>query len=329
MLNLSVALLYARPGVPDGSCVQVMCIPDSITPGKDFHTTVRWCLQRPRAFHGSFDIIDRDTKDPYGSTGFTPGGAYQCGEHTYTQNVKAVTPQPDLMFKFFLQPVWGPPDLNSYDPFPNVIAEVGLNKQPDFGALVNDCAPVPTRVWNVAPTGQQNGIDFPKLPDCVTPGEPWSIRVNTHLETEDAADLRVNLQIGTGADKYLGAKDIYVGESNVYGVLSNPVATKWSDLPPKYWTSHDIEFTSKQTELVNKGDNIYIAAFMVPKGEVYDAKQEWTCKWRLHCAAGWKTLLMLFHTSMYNENIKTSLSMDTQALNLSLTLALTLALNRS
>jgi hypothetical protein len=36
-----------------------------------------------------------------------------------------------------------------------------------------------------------------------------SLQIVTHLESTPAADLHVNLQIGTGGDKYLGPDDIF------------------------------------------------------------------------------------------------------------------------
>jgi hypothetical protein len=49
--------------------LQVMCLPTSIDPGEPFHAVVRWCLQRPRRFHITFDALDMNTKEHYGGIG--------------------------------------------------------------------------------------------------------------------------------------------------------------------------------------------------------------------------------------------------------------------
>jgi hypothetical protein len=66
------------------------------------------------------------------------------------------------------------------------------------------------------------------------------------LESQKTADFRVNLQIGTGGDKYLGAEDIYVTESNIYG-------TPMNEEGGEYWTIHKIPFTAAQTALLKPG----------------------------------------------------------------------------
>jgi hypothetical protein len=71
-------------------------------------------------------------------------------------------------------------------------------------------------------------------------------QVDSHLESHKKADLRVNLQIGTGGDKYLGVNDIYVTESDIFGL---PMNEQGGD----YWTFNKIPFTAKQTALLKPG----------------------------------------------------------------------------
>jgi hypothetical protein len=69
------------------------------------------------------------------------------------------------------------------DPFPNMIGETGINIQPSYDGVIDDCPIVPDRFWNREPTGLENSIEFVTLPKCITPGAPWSIEVSACWHT--------------------------------------------------------------------------------------------------------------------------------------------------
>jgi hypothetical protein len=71
-------------------------------------------------------------------------------------------------------------------------------------------------------------------------------QIDTHLESLKKVDFRVNLQIGTGGDKYLGAADVYVTESDIYGLAANAASGD-------YWTFNKMPFTAAQTALLRAG----------------------------------------------------------------------------
>ncbi|KAG5190837.1 hypothetical protein JKP88DRAFT_251954 [Tribonema minus] len=301
------------PGVKVGGCMQIMCIPQQVGAGDVFHVT------------SSVNLLDMTTKQYYTGSGTQPNQPYQCGEHTFqatfNANYKAGTTTYDIMWKWFVTPFWGSLDANTqyYDPFPNMLAESGINKQPTYGPLQGDCVPVPDRWWNLPPTGEQDGIDFVTIPQCIVKGKAWTIEVKVHLESALTADLRVNLQIGTGGDMYLahphvpptdarkphvlpslssvyhqlthatlrvthrtaGDKDIYVTESNKYGILPNPAVVSWdAPLPANYWTTYQMDFDADQMNLFDNGARLYIAAFLVPHLAQFNAT----------IAGGWNVL---------------------------------------
>jgi len=292
------------PGVKPGSCLQVMCIPEGVNVGDKFNAVVRWCMQRPRSYHVNFDLLDRlgtknwfnglgETIDPWGE-GYSaeefPMNWAQCGERTFNiefdaELTSAGTGIIDVMWKFFVAPMWGPNQSEEWsdnDPFPNMLAETGIKAQPVYNqGLINDCEYKPTRYWNLPPTGKQDAIDFPWIPlNCVKPGQAFGVEISTHLESIKRADLHVNLMIGTGFDKYLGPNDIYLGESNVYGLKANKVADYWVD---GYWTKHNIVFDEATTNnilyspavLAWQEDNpgkelqVYVTAFLTPMGDSF------------------------------------------------------------
>ncbi len=164
------------PGVKEGGCLQVICMPTSIPVGATFHTRVRWCLQRPRRYNVNFDLLDLgygkdffvndEVKNdptvadnpayPYTLEEF-PLGYLQCGEHTFELNLDieptkyppgedppADAPMYNVMWKFFIAPRWGGGADGVgelHDPFPNMLSESGVPAQPiytDGGEVVND-----------------------------------------------------------------------------------------------------------------------------------------------------------------------------------------------
>jgi hypothetical protein len=226
-------------------------------------------------------LLDRINKAYFTGTGFQSNGTQQCGEHTYQLDkfaVKTASPTNatyDIMWKYFFLPVWGTGENNrTQDQFPNMLAEAGIPQQPPYTGLVNQCPVKPNREWILPPTGKQDAITFKTIPTCITPGKPWSIDVYYHLESAAKADLRVNLQIGTGGDKYLGPEDIYVTESNIYGV-KGVNATLYNYTSPQYYSKDTAKFTANQTSLLSPGDRVYAAAFLVPFNSTFGANG-WT-----------------------------------------------------
>jgi hypothetical protein len=57
------------PGVKPGSCMILTCLPKGVKYGEKFHATVRWCVQRPRRWHLTFDMLDMKTKAYYQGAG--------------------------------------------------------------------------------------------------------------------------------------------------------------------------------------------------------------------------------------------------------------------
>lgn len=263
------------PGVKPGSCLENTCIPTAVGVNASMHTTVRYCLQRPRLYDGTFVLLDRISKEYFTGTGFKSNGTQQCGEHTYTLDSFAVKPASatnqtyDIMWKYFFLPVWGSATNRTQDKFPNMLAEAGIAAQPPYTGLVDDCPVKPDYEFVLPPTGKQDAINFASpLPGCVTPGKPWEINIQTHLETVKQADFRVNLQIGTGGDVYLGPDDIYVAESNIYGV-KGVNASRYNYTSPGYYSTQKIKFTANQTALLNPTDKVYAAAFFVPANSTF------------------------------------------------------------
>ncbi|KAG5181218.1 hypothetical protein JKP88DRAFT_261116 [Tribonema minus] len=255
------------PGVKPGSCFQVVCLPTSIAIGAPFHTRVRWCLQRPRRSHLVVDTLDVNTKEWYGGDGYTPEGEWQCGEHTFEQTMNAVpdpaTGEYNVLWRYFVTPVWGDGryDIREEEPYPNAIAATGIDRQPLYDGLVDDCGLRPDRLVNFPPTGVQDGIDFPYTPYCIQPGEPFFVAVFTHLLSAPAADLHVNLHIGTGPDKYLGPDDIFVAESVEFGIPRDVDAI---------WSRHLARFTGRATAMLVGYSTPYLTAFLVPAGSTFD-----------------------------------------------------------
>jgi hypothetical protein len=268
------------PGVKPGACMEVMCYPDSIMVGEDFHITVRFCLQRPRKWHLVFALLDINTKEYYGGEGTgivdTP---MQCAEVTFVHNffAKEVDGAFDIMWKFYTVANHGTALNYLEDTFPNMLSECGVPVQPDYyKQLTNDCPDTgDMRMWNLPPTGMQDGIEWTDLPACFAPGEDWTSIVDTHLETEAFADLHCNLLIGTGGDVYLGEEDVYVTETNVYLLEANPVTADWDNLPENYWTKNTIVFTGEQTALVDPDSNVYLACFLVKAFAAFDDTIGW------------------------------------------------------
>jgi hypothetical protein len=269
------------PGVKPGSCMEVMCYPESIQVGQEFHITVRFCLQRPRKWHLTFGLLDQVTKKYYGGegTGIVDTRS-QCAEVTFLHTFLAdeeVDGTIDLMWKFYTITNHGTPPEYLEDIFPNMLSECGVPQQPDYTTpMVDDCPDTgDMRVWNLPPTGMQDGIEWTDLPLCFTPGEDWTTIVDTHLESVPVADLHCNLLIGTGGDVYLGEADVYVTETNAYLLEANPVTDDWDNLPEDYWTKNTIVFTGEQTALVEPGTNVYLACFLVEAFAVYDDVTGW------------------------------------------------------
>jgi hypothetical protein len=78
-----------------------------------------------------------------------------------------------------VQPKWGVPGSTEVtDPFPNMVGETGIDKQPSYDGLIDDCPVVPDRFWNREATGVQDSIEYVTLPACITPGAPWSVQVS-------------------------------------------------------------------------------------------------------------------------------------------------------
>ena len=61
--NLTCEQPLQPPGVKPGSCLEVTCIPDAVQIDGPMHATVRYCLQRPRLYDGTFVLLDRITKE--------------------------------------------------------------------------------------------------------------------------------------------------------------------------------------------------------------------------------------------------------------------------
>ncbi|KAG5188831.1 hypothetical protein JKP88DRAFT_233810 [Tribonema minus] len=165
------------------------------------------------------------------------------------------------MWKYFVTPrhyLDHPTD----DIFPNMLAESGIYKQPQYLAdgvpTQGDCPILKTRLWNEKPTGKQDAVEYTERPACITPGKPWSIQIRYHLESIQKADMRTNLMLGTGGDKYLGPNDVFVTE-NVFTVSDN-----------KGWTAHTVQFTAAQTQLFAKRPSPYVTSFMVPAGSEFN-----------------------------------------------------------
>jgi hypothetical protein len=57
------------PGVKPNSCMILTCLPKGVKYGEKFHATVRWCIQRPRRWHLTFDMLDMKTKQYYQGAG--------------------------------------------------------------------------------------------------------------------------------------------------------------------------------------------------------------------------------------------------------------------
>lgn len=267
------------PGVKPGSCMQVMCMPPSVEEGQEFNVTVRFCLQRPRKWHLVFALLDERTKEYFSGAGTgIVNERSQCAEVTFANQLFDATPIDgvyNVMWKFYVVTNHGTPPEYLEDQFPNMIAEGGVPQQPDYTQPLDpedNCEDTgDMRLWNLPPTGMQDGIEWTVIPDCFNPGEEWVVQVDTHLESEATADLHCNLQIGTGGDVYLGEEDVYVTESNVYLLTANTMAKDWDNIPDDYWTYNEIIFTADQTALVEEGSNVYLACFLVPAFSEYDA----------------------------------------------------------
>jgi len=241
--------------------MEVLCIPESIGMNEPFHTTIRWCLQRPRRHHVTFDLLDMNEKVYLGGgEGLTPEGETQCGVHTFLVNGLNADSD-DIMWKYFITPVFGSEEEGDEwtEPFPNMIAETGIEFQPEYNGLVGDCEVVEDEFWNLEP--DQDSIEFNQISECLVPGMPWEVSVDVHLENHETADLHVNLQIGTGADVYLGDNDIYLN-GKVFEVEQNG--------GNMYWRRFVARFSAVDTMQVEDYETPYISAFMVPSGDVYE-----------------------------------------------------------
>lgn len=266
------------PGVKPFACMDVICSPQGVEVGTPFHTTIKFCLQRARKWNMTFGLLTMDTHSWLGGTGYElqnkDGDSLitQCGIHTFEYTMSEadfgtndqMAAIGDYMWKYFITPVWGQPGEEVTDPFPNMLAECGIPVQPVYGTASGDC-PVRENVsWTAKKTRPQDAINYYMIPQCMTPGQPWQISVETHLESKPAADLHFNLQIGTGADKYLGVADIFVDEFVVYGYAKNG---PWGY--GKYWTYTNATFTAEATANITNGDLPYIATFFTPAGQQY------------------------------------------------------------
>lgn len=311
--NETCTQLEQPPGTKVGGCLQYTCLPKQVSVGSVFHVTTRWCLTRPRHYHFSFDLLNRGggvypdgshtPKTFFNSLGFTPDLGDdmrwgQCGEHT-TELTFQATKDPveqiyDVMWKFFITPVVYEESGWKEEPFPNMLAESGIDVQPGYGEpttpptpTVGDCEILPTREWVLPPTGKQDAIEYPLKPACITPGVAWSLDVKTHMEANPMSDLHCNLQLGTGGDVYLGREDVYISEADDFGPLGaglpvNTVADYWVD---GYWTRRTLTFPADQTKLLQlattdknyaithalKGHVLpYIVCFIIPHAAQYN-----------------------------------------------------------
>ncbi|KAG5177568.1 hypothetical protein JKP88DRAFT_189201, partial [Tribonema minus] len=263
-------------------------------PGNQFRVTVRFCLQRPRRWHLAFALLDMVTKEYYmGDGNGIVDMESQCAEVTFTDIFDVPPDANNLMWKFYVVANWG--NANDYveDVFPNMLAETGVPMQPDYTQPLDPANMCPEtdpnpRMWSYPPTGFQNAIDYAVVPPCFQPNAEWAVQVNTHIETVDEADLHCNLQIGSGADVFLGPADLYLTETDVPGLQANPVAKTWDALPPNYWTINDIVFTPEQTGMVQDGQPVYLSCFLVPAGAIYNAA----------VPGGWHLLEREFFTSV-------------------------------
>eukprot|EP00611_Tribonema_gayanum_P020769 TRINITY_DN3869_c0_g1_i1.p1 TRINITY_DN3869_c0_g1~~TRINITY_DN3869_c0_g1_i1.p1 ORF type:complete len:277 (-),score=63.54 TRINITY_DN3869_c0_g1_i1:265-1095(-) len=208
-----------------------------------------------------------NTKEWYGGDGYTPEGEWQCGEHTFEQTINAVpdpvTGEYDILWRFFVTPVWGDGryDIPEEEPYPNAIAATGIDRQPLYDGLVDDCGARSDGLVNFPATGVQDGINFTYTPYCIQPGEPFFVAVFTHLLSAPVADLHVNLQIGTGPDKYLGPDDIFVAKSVEFGIPRDVDAI---------WSRHLSRFTGRATAKLVGYSTPYLTAFLVPAGSTFD-----------------------------------------------------------
>ncbi|CAM9477145.1 unnamed protein product [Chrysoparadoxa australica] len=240
--------------------MQVMCVPDSIALGQQFNTVVRYCLQRARPHHITFDILDADLPGKPALDGQyeTEYGDVQCAERTMVATIDGVSnPNPaeaTLQWKFFTTPVWSSDSGATFlEPFPNMIAETGVPIDVAIGAMVNNCEPVPTRIFDRAEKDSQY-IDI-VAPDCLPADGPFE--VTTLVTTTGPADIRVNVQVGTGGDVYLGPDDIYVAGTTtpILGAGTHSITTFFSD--------------EQLNALPADDDDVYITALLSAPGEVF------------------------------------------------------------
>jgi len=252
-------------------------------------------MQRPRRWHLTFGLLDQKTKEFYGGAGAgIVDTKTQCGEVTFEHPFDAgETPAGgfDLMWKFFIIPNHGMNGFYVEDTFPNMIAEAGVDQQPNYLLPLDPAADCPAQdmlQWNLPPTGYQNGIEYTVIPKCFQPGVAWFIQVDTHLETDDAADLHCNLQIGSGADIYLGPLDEFIAEYKVNALKANPKTNSWANIPKGYWTTTPVMFTAAETALVEPGSPVYVSCFMTPVDAVFNKL----------VPGGWKILDREFYLAM-------------------------------
>eukprot|EP00611_Tribonema_gayanum_P020850 TRINITY_DN3899_c0_g1_i4.p1 TRINITY_DN3899_c0_g1~~TRINITY_DN3899_c0_g1_i4.p1 ORF type:complete len:509 (+),score=95.93 TRINITY_DN3899_c0_g1_i4:958-2484(+) len=141
---------------------------------------------------------------------------------------------------------------------PNVLAMTGPLKLPnildqDGVETQGDCEVVEDHFWNLPQDLSKtvDAIDFNVIPACIKPGEPWSIQVETHLESFALADLR-NVLVG-------GEKNTYLGEATIAAVRKNDGSR---------WSSNHVVFDATVTSQLRTGDFLYMHSFFVPVGAI-------------------------------------------------------------
>eukprot|EP00953_Heterococcus_sp_UTEX-ZZ885_P030350 16039-Heterococcus_DN1.PRE.4 len=277
--------ISAKPG----SCLQVMCLPAAVSAGIPFNTTVRFCLQYPRPWHFQFSLLDEKTKKYVEGSNINNEDYQQC-ELVLTQ---AQINNLDYDWKYYIThvlmcsfPCWSArvvvqqsqqlnassssSDNKTAEDYPNNIAETSaIVPLPYY--LPDQCLYAYMFTFKLAARFgvHCDVITFDETPECLTPGKPWSITVKTHVGSAKTVDWRTNLQKGSGPNKYLGEKDSFVAESNVYGLKLNTVN---DTAAAGYWTKTVVKFTAADTRLIKPKDNIYVASFMVPAKAKYNAK---------------------------------------------------------
>jgi hypothetical protein len=196
----------------------------------------------------------------------------QCGDYTFeiTLDPDTVDKEAVLIWEFHMKPIWYTGMDETVDIFPNLIGQTSYFVPPtilpqDMSATLKDCPVMATRNFVPQNIELMDMIRFPMMPACFTPGEVFEAYVDVHVESLDQVDVRANLQIGSGADLYLGVDDVFIAESNAYGVEMST--------DDQYWYRYTINYLAADTQNINPEDNLYLVVFMVQSGDVYDETQ--------------------------------------------------------